>query len=102
MIKYSLICKNCDLTFESWFASSKEYENLKRKKFLNCHKCNSFEIEKKICSFSDLDVKIVSTPPLCPGDARNLGVEHSNSSTIACNAFFRASASEDCTLVSLI
>ena len=21
MIKYSLICKNCDLTFESWFAN---------------------------------------------------------------------------------
>jgi len=28
MIKYSLNCKNCDLTFESWFASSKEYEKL--------------------------------------------------------------------------
>ena len=48
MIKYSLNCKNCDLTFESWFASSKEYEKLKRKKFLNCHNCNSFEVEKSL------------------------------------------------------
>ena len=48
MIKYSLICKNCDLTFESWFASSKEYEKLKKKKFLNCHNCNSFEVEKSL------------------------------------------------------
>ncbi|MDC0469454.1 DUF1178 family protein [Candidatus Pelagibacter sp.] len=48
MIKYSLNCKNCDLTFESWFANSKEYEKLKKKKFLNCHNCNSFEVEKSL------------------------------------------------------
>jgi hypothetical protein len=48
MIKYSLNCKNCDLIFESWFASSKEYEKLKKKKFLNCHNCNSFEVEKSL------------------------------------------------------
>jgi hypothetical protein len=48
MIKYSLNCKNCDLTFESWFASSKEYEKLKKKKFLNCHNCSSFEVEKSL------------------------------------------------------
>ena len=48
MIKYSLFCKNCDLTFESWFASSKEYEKLKRKKLLSCHSCNSIKIEKNL------------------------------------------------------
>ena len=48
MIKYSLICKNCNLTFESWFANSKEFEKLKRKKFLSCHKCNSINIEKNL------------------------------------------------------
>ena len=48
MIKYSLHCKNCDFSFESWFASSKEYEKLKRKNFLNCHKCNSFDVEKSL------------------------------------------------------
>ena len=50
MIKYSLICKECNLTFESWFASSKEYEKLKRKKFLNCHNCNSINVEKSLMS----------------------------------------------------
>ena len=30
MIKYSLECKECSLTFESWFASSHEYERLKK------------------------------------------------------------------------
>ena len=48
MIKYSLNCKNCNLTFESWFANSKEYEKLKKKNFLNCHNCNSYEVEKSL------------------------------------------------------
>ena len=48
MIKYKLVCKNCDLSFDSWFASSKEYEKLKKKKLLNCHKCNSKKIEKSL------------------------------------------------------
>ena len=48
MIKYRLICKNCNTSFDSWFASSNEFEKLKKKKFLNCHKCNSFNIEKTI------------------------------------------------------
>ena len=48
MIKYKLICKNCELNFDSWFASSNEYERLKKKKLLNCHKCNSVKVEKTI------------------------------------------------------
>ena len=48
MIKYKLICKNCDFSFDSWFASSKEYEKLKIKNFLNCHKCNSQNVEKTL------------------------------------------------------
>ena len=48
MIKYSLTCKNCDLSFESWFANSKEYEKLKRKKLLTCYKCNSLNIDKSL------------------------------------------------------
>ena len=48
MIKYKLLCKECDLKFDSWFASSSEYERLKKKKLLNCHNCNSFNVEKTI------------------------------------------------------
>ena len=48
MIKYQLICKKCKITFDSWFASSLEFEKLKKKNFLNCHNCNSFEIEKSL------------------------------------------------------
>ena len=57
MIKYSLHCKSCNNRFESWFASSKEYEKLKRKKFLNCHNCNSFEVEKSLMAPSLISKK---------------------------------------------
>jgi len=50
MIKYKLICKDCNNLFDSWFASSKEYEKLKKKKYLNCHLCNSLRIEKTLMS----------------------------------------------------
>ena len=48
MIKYRLNCKNCNLSFDSWFASSEEYEKLKNRKFLNCHNCNSKKVEKSL------------------------------------------------------
>ena len=48
MIKYKLACKKCDITFDSWFASSKEFEKLKKKKLLACYNCNSSKIDKTI------------------------------------------------------
>ena len=48
MIKYKLACRECELTFDSWFASSKEYEKLKKKNFLVCHNCNSQKVEKTL------------------------------------------------------
>ena len=48
MIKYKLFCKECNLKFDSWFASSNEYERLKKNKMLICHKCNSKKVEKTI------------------------------------------------------
>ena len=59
MIKYKLICKNCDNSFDSWFASSREYEKLKRLKHINCHNCNSLKIEKTLMSPSILNSKTV-------------------------------------------
>ena len=61
MIKYSLNCKSCNNSFESWFASSKEYEKLKRKNFLNCHNCNSFEVEKSLMAPSLISKKSQAT-----------------------------------------
>ena len=57
MIKYKLICKKCDISFDSWFASSKEFEKLKNKKLLTCHNCNSVQIEKTLMSPNVLNSK---------------------------------------------
>ena len=48
MIKYRLECCNCNETFDSWFASSKEYEKLKKKNFLTCHICSSPNVKKSL------------------------------------------------------
>ena len=50
MIRYKLKCKDCETTFDSWFSSSKEYEKLKKRKFLNCHFCNSLNVGKALMS----------------------------------------------------
>ena len=49
MIKYNLKCQN-NHEFESWFSDSKEYENLKKKKLLECIFCSSKKISKTIMS----------------------------------------------------
>jgi len=48
MIKYKLICKDCSLVFDSWFASSKEFEKIRKNKYLNCAVCNSLNIDKTL------------------------------------------------------
>ena len=59
MIKYKLTCKECSISFDSWFSSSKEYEKLKKLKHINCHKCNSLNVEKSLMSPSVLNSKKV-------------------------------------------
>ena len=48
MIKYNLACNNCKITFDSWFASSKEYEKLKKKNLLTCLNCHSQKVDKSL------------------------------------------------------
>ena len=50
MIKYKLKCNACENVFDSWFASSKEFEKLKKIKLINCNKCNSLNVDKSIMS----------------------------------------------------
>ena len=49
MIKYLLKCTNKH-EFESWFSSSIEYEQLKKKNLIECIFCKSTKIEKSIMS----------------------------------------------------
>ena len=57
MIKYKLICKNCKNSFDSWFASSKEFDKLKKLKHINCYHCNSLKVEKSLMAPSILNLK---------------------------------------------
>ena len=57
MIKYRLSCKNCSNNFDSWFATSKEFEKLKNKKILSCPKCNSIKIKKSLMAPSIINRK---------------------------------------------
>ena len=47
MIKYNLKCHN-NHEFESWFSDSKEFDNLNKKKLLECIFCTSKKIRKSI------------------------------------------------------
>ena len=57
MIKYKLNCKKCNLIFDSWFASSLEYEKLKKKNFLTCHNCDSNKVEKTLMAPNYINLK---------------------------------------------
>jgi len=47
MIKYNLICK-CGKTFESWFSSSSEFDQLCKKKLVKCIYCESLSVKKTV------------------------------------------------------
>ena len=49
MIKYNLKCHN-NHEFESWFSDSNEFDNLNKKKLLDCIYCSSKKINKSIMS----------------------------------------------------
>ena len=49
MIKYNLTCQN-NHEFESWFSDSNEFDNLKKKKLLECIFCDSKKINRSIMS----------------------------------------------------
>ena len=50
MIKYKLTCKDCNLKFDSWFSSSKEFDKLKKINLINCIRCNSSKVKKTLMS----------------------------------------------------
>ena len=55
-----LICKDCESSFDSWFASSKEYEKLKKMNHINSHECGSLKVEKSLMSPNVLNSKKIN------------------------------------------
>ena len=48
MIKYNLDCKSCNKSFDSWFASSSEYDKIKKLNLLQCKFCSNTTVSKSI------------------------------------------------------
>ena len=48
MIKYRIKCDDCKFNFDSWFASSEEFEKIKKSKLLTCSFCNSLNVKKSL------------------------------------------------------
>ena len=46
MIVFNLKCKLCDMTFEGWFSSSKDFQKQKKQELINCPSCNSSSVSK--------------------------------------------------------
>ncbi|MBT5781718.1 MAG: DUF1178 family protein [Candidatus Marinimicrobia bacterium] len=57
MIKYNLKCNN-EHEFESWFSDSNEFDNLKKKKLLECIFCSSKNVNKSIMAPMISGIKI--------------------------------------------
>ena len=48
MIRYALICSDCEAEFEAWFPSSAGYEDQKKRGLVECAACNGTHVGKAI------------------------------------------------------
>ena len=48
MIRYALICSDCDAEFEAWFSNSAGYEDQKKRGLIECFACNGTNVGKAI------------------------------------------------------
>lgn len=48
MIKYALICSDCDAEFEAWFASSEAYDKQAKTSLVECLACQGTNVAKAI------------------------------------------------------
>lgn len=62
MIRYSLTCKECEVEFEAWFASSDTYDTQVARGLVNCPHCDGVKINKAIMSPAVKGTKKSSDP----------------------------------------
>ena len=71
MIKYSLCCDNGH-EFEAWFGSSSDYDEQRKRGFVDCPVCGSTQVEKMLMApgvagtkkSADADVPMAQVPPV--------------------------------------
>ena len=62
MIKYALICSDCDSEFEAWFASSDTYDTQSERGLVECIHCHGSNVSKAIMAPAVSGTK-KSSPP---------------------------------------
>jgi len=48
VIIFNLICSECEFFFEGWFDNTKEFNNQKKRKLINCPNCENSNIKKAL------------------------------------------------------
>lgn len=48
MIRYALICDDCDAEFEAWFASSDAFDKQKAAQLVTCPGCGGTQVRKQV------------------------------------------------------
>ena len=48
MIVFNLVCSECEYLFEGWFDDTKSFNSQKKRKLINCPKCESSNVSKTL------------------------------------------------------
>lgn len=48
MIVFNLVCSECEFPFEGWFDDTKSFNTQKKRKLINCPKCESSNVSKTL------------------------------------------------------
>ena len=48
MIRYALICSDCDAEFEAWFSNSASFDDQKKRSLVECIACSGHNVSKAI------------------------------------------------------
>lgn len=66
MIKYALICDDCEHEFEAWFSNSDAFDKQVKKRLVSCPACDEHKIAKQIMAPSvkatKADVSMATNP----------------------------------------
>lgn len=66
MIKYALICDDCEYEFEAWFSNSSAFEKQVKKRQVSCPACDGHKIAKQIMAPSVTSTKAQTPMAMSP------------------------------------
>jgi len=76
MIRYALICSDCEAEFEAWFANSAAFDALAKSDQLECAQCSGHRVSKAIMAPAVAGTKASSKTEPKPADLIAAAREH--------------------------